>query len=313
MPIDKEEFRPEDITIRDDAWQKKTNFYHIETWYFDGIFTNNYNVVSLVSILTLGNFGFIQTGCYVYKDTNLVFVKRERPQYKRVYGSENHPLIKTKNRNIVNGQVEENSKNWIYEISMGDSNSGFDLQLKKTMKAWKGQHKLGNWLVIPHFDISGVIHINGENIDVVGHGYHDHNAYPIFAPAFSKGYHFGKLPIDSLNVTWARVMKRFSGEQKILVLNKENDYININSKDIQFTIEKQVKDHGKIIPDIFSIVVENEILKLNIKMETLNIDRVHLPFLKYWRYHVRYTGDIKLDSISKKINKVEIAEYLRFF
>ncbi len=313
MSVKNKEFQPEDITIRDDAWQKKTNFYHIETWYFDGIFNNNYSIVALVNVFTLGNYGFIQTGCYIYKDTNLVFIKRERPPYRKLYGSDKKPLIRINNRDIINGEVEEKTKNWIYHISMGDNNGGFDLQLKRTMKPWKGKHQLGNWLVIPHFDVNGVIHINGKDIDVVGHGYHDHNAYPIFAPAFSKGYHFGKIPIDSLNITWARVMKRFKGEEKLLVLNKNDKFIKINPKDIIFKIEKQFKDGGKLIPDISSIVVENDILKLNVKMETINLDRIHLPTLKYWRYHLRYTGDIKVESMSKKINQVDIAEFLRFF
>jgi hypothetical protein len=307
------QFQPKDITISDDAWQKKTNFFHIETWYYDGIFTNNYSVVALVNVLTAGNYGFIQTGCYIYKDTNLVFIKRERPPYRKLYGPSNRPLIRIKNRDIISGKIDEKTNDWIYDISMGDNTGGFDLNLTKTFKPFKGKHQLGNWLVIPHFKINGVIHLDGKDIDVVGHGYHDHNAYLIFAPFLSRGYHFGKVPIDMFNVTWARIWKRFGGEEKLLVLNKNDKYISINPKDINFTIEKQIKDHGKIIPYNYSINVNNDILKLKLKIETLNLDYLRLPTINYWRYHIKCTGEIEVDSKLRKINHIDMSELLRFF
>jgi hypothetical protein len=308
-----EEFQPRDITISDDAWQKKTNFFHIETWYYDGIFTNNYSVVALVNVLTAGKFGFIQTGCYIYKDTKLVFIKRERPSYRKLYGPSNRPLIRINNRDIISGKVDKKTNDWIYDISMGDKNGGFDLNLTKTFKPFRGRHSLGKWLVIPHFNINGLIHLDGKDIDVVGHGYHDHNAYLIFAPFLSRGYHFGKVPIDRFNVTWARVMKRFGSEEKLLVLNKDDEFININPKDINFIIEKHIKDHGKLIPYNSTIIVDNDNLKLKLKMEPLNLDYILMPTIKYWRYHLKYTGEIKVDSKVSKINQIDLAEFLRFF
>jgi len=313
MFIKNSEFQPQDIIISDDAWQKKTNFFHIETWYFDGIFKNNYNVVTLINILTLGNFGIVLTGFFIYKDTNLIVSKREKHPYKKLYGSDKRPIFKINNHDILSSIVDNNTKKWTYNISMGDNETGFDLQLEKKMKAWKGKTQLGRWLVIPRFDINGVIHLYGKNIKVVGEGYHDHNIYPIFTPAFSKGYHFGKIPINSLNITWARVMKRIKGEEIIVVLNKDNNYIKINPKDVRFIVVKEKKDHGKLIPEISTLSIENDILNLNVKMHTLNFHHISIPTINYWRYHIKYVGDVQVNSLSKKINKVDIAEFLRFF
>ncbi len=313
MTYKNSEFQPQDISICDDAWQKKTNFFHIETWYFDGNFNDNYSVVTLVNILTLGNYGIVLSSFFIYKNTNLIISRRERHPYKKLYGSDKKPFFKIYNRNIISTDIDENKNNWIYNISMGDKETGFDLKLKKIMKAWKGKTQLGRWLVIPLFDIKGVIHIHGKDINVVGRGYHDHNIYPLFTPAFSKGYHFGKIPIDSLNITWARVMKRIKAEEIIVILNKDNNYIKIKPKDIRFIVEKQIKDNGKLIPVTFSLIVENDILNLKVKMQTLNYHHIHIPSINYWRYHLRYKGDIKINSFSKKINQVEIAEFLRFF
>ena len=306
-------FQPQDISIHDDAWQKKTNFFHIETWYFDGIFKNNYNVVTLLNILTCGNFGIVLNGYFIYKDTKLLISKRQRHPYKKIYGSDKKPFFKINDRQIISSIIDKDAKKWIYNISMGDNNAGFDLQLEKSMKAWKGKTQLGKWLVIPQFNIKGVIHIEGKDINVIGKGYHDHNTYPIFAPAFSKGYHFGKIPIDNLNITWARVMKRIKGKEIIVVLNKNNTYEKINSNDIRFLIEKEKKDHGKLIPEISSLSIDNDALKLNVKMQLLNFHHISMPTLHYWRCHIHYTGNIKINSTSKKIDQIEIAEFLRFF
>jgi hypothetical protein len=312
MSIKKFEFQPQDITIRDDAWHKKENFFHIETWYFDGNFSNNYSVVTLVNIFTIGNSGFVLTGFFIYKDTELIISKRERHPFKNLYGSDKKPILKINDRHILSSIYNENTKNWIYNISVGNNETGFDLNLIKAMKPWKGKTQLGRWLVIPLFDINGVIHLKGKDINVVGKGYHDHNIYPFIAPAFSKGYQFGKIPIDSVNITWARVMKRIKGEEIIVVLNNEDNYITINPKDIRFRIEKQVKDHGKLIPEIISLKIENDLLNLKVNMKKLNIHHIHMPAINYWRYHFLYEGNIKLNSISKKINQVEIAEFLKF-
>lgn len=313
MTKNNSKFQPQDITISDDAWQKKTNFFHIETWYYDAIFDQNYSLATLINILTLGNYGIIQTGFFIYKDTDLIISKRERHPYKKLYGSNKKPFFKINNQDILNVLSHDTENRWIYNISMGDKDTGFDLKLEQTMRAWKGKTQLGRWLVIPNFDITGVIHIHGKDINVIGKGYHDHNIYPLFAPFFSKGYHFGKIPIGSLNITWAQVMKRFKGEEIIIVLNKDNNYIKINQNDTKFIVEKQIKDHGVSIPKFSSLSIENDVLNLKVKMQVLNFHHTYLPGLSYWRYHLRYIGNIQLNSFSRKINQVEIAEFLRFF
>jgi len=134
MSINNSEFQPQDITIRDDAWHRKTNFFHIETWYFDGNFYNNYSVVALVNILTLGYYRLVQTGYFIYNDTNLVISKRERHPYKNINGSDKKPFLKINNNYLISADEDESSKEWIYKISMGNREAGFDLNLKKTMK-----------------------------------------------------------------------------------------------------------------------------------------------------------------------------------
>jgi hypothetical protein len=127
------------------------------------------------------------------------------------------------------------------------------------------------------------------------------------------GYHFGKIATDSVGITWANIMKSRGNEEHIIVINKDQKYIQIPPEAIGYTIEKQVKDHGKFIPTKFHLLVETNNVMLNVNMELLNVHYIHMPILNYWRYHLRNIGEITIDGISQKIDTTEISELLRFF
>ncbi len=311
--IDSREFIPQDIVIQDDAVHKKGNFGHVETWYYDAIFDNDYSVVTLVNVIHFGLLSQVLTSLFIYKKNKLVKKLRKRISYKNFYGSEEKPHILINNKQILHGKVCRDTNEWIFLVSMGDEQQGVDLEFVKTMTPWRGRTFLGNWLVIPRFKVKGVIFLDGERISVSGEGYHDHNNYPVYAPLVNRGYYFGKIPFDSMNITWAKVMKSRSNKQLFIVLNKGNDYISINTEDICFTVEKQVEDHGKLIPTIWRLNVENDFLNLDVRIESLHFHYISFPSVNYWRHHVRNTGEIKMDSFSKRIDAIEISEYLKFF
>lgn len=291
----------------------KSSFCHIETFYFDAIFNHRYSTVSLVNIFKFGNQGIVLATLFVYKDSNLLNFLRKRFFYKHLYISEGEPLIKIDDKEIIRGIINKNTQELVYTISMGDNELGFDLQFIKNTRGWKGKTYLGNWLVIPGFDVQGTIHLQGKDTHVVGKGYHDHNIYPIYAPLLNKGYHFGKITLDSIVITWANVMKNRGKEEHIVVVNREQKYILIDPEDIRFTVETQVKVHGKLIPERFYLTVENNDVKLNVNMEALNVHYIRIPMLNYWRYHLKTRGEIQIDGLFQKIDTLDISELLRFF
>jgi len=305
-------FTPQDIVLQDDALHRKGSFGHIETWHYGAIFDNNYSIVTLVNVIHMGYLGIVLAGLSIYKDAKLVKRVRSRNPYKCLYGSEKEPLIKINDQQIIKGYINKDAKRWIYQISMGDDRQGVDLELIKTTKAWKGKTFLGDWLVIPRFEVNGRIFLDGDAVSVSGEGYHDHNIYPIYTSLVNKGYHFGKIPINSMNITWARVTKNRADEELIVILNRNQEYISINPRDVCFTIEKQVMDHGKIIPTTCCLNVENDLLHLDVKMESINFHRISIPTVNYWRHHIRNTGTIQIDSVSQKIDNIEISEYVKF-
>jgi hypothetical protein len=306
-------FVPHDSVVQDDALHKRGKFGRVETWYYDALFENNYSIVSLVNILHMSCFSIVITSMFIYRNTELVKCVRQRIPIKSFYGSEEELLIEINGRKIIHGYIDENSNRYLCMISRGDNNFGFNLEFVKTAKAWKGKTFLGDWLVIPRFNVNGMLFIDGKGISVSGEGYHDHNIYPIYAPLINKGYHFGKIPFDSMNITWAHVTRNRDNEEIILVLNKDKEYNSINPRGIQFEVKTFVRDHGKIIPAKCFLKVEDNLLNLNIEMESLNLHYTNLPLINYWRYHIRYKGHVQIDSFFKRINVMEISEYLRFF
>jgi len=307
------QFKPENIVLKDDALHKNHRFFRIETWYYDAVFENKYSIVSLVNVLSIGDCGIVLTGQFIYKDTKIIYAERKKYPYRKFFGHEDFPLIQVDGKQIIKGMIDKNTGNWIYDISMGNTKHGFDLKFKKTTTPWKGRTYLGNWLVIPRFSVDGMIHLDGKDINVTGNGYHDHNIYPIYAPLFNRGYYFGKLTVDSITITWARVIKNHSKVEDIVVINKDQEYINIDSQDISFTIEKQLRDGTKQIPERVYLEVNNDRIKLNVRMETLSFHHIQIPSLNYWRHHLQNVGEIHIDSFSKKINTTDIAEYMQFF
>ncbi len=292
---------------------KKGSFGNVETWYYDALFENNYSIVTLVNVIHLGPLTKVLTGLFIYKDNKLIKNVREKISNKHFYGSEKTPYLAIDGKPILTEDVEANSQKWITYITMGDETWGVDLKFTKTAVPFKGRTYLGRWLVIPRFSVKGSLSCDGKTIDVVGGGYHDHNMYPIYAPFVTKGYHFGKIPIDSMNITWANVVKNKRKKQLILVFNKKNEYISIDSSEIQFIIEKEIEDHKKTIPIIWRIAVDNETLQVDVKLESIHHHYVSIPSVHYWRHHVRNTGEIRIDNVFKKIDCVEISEYLKFF
>jgi len=310
--IKSDNFEPKDITIQDDACHLKEGFGRIETWYYDAIFDNNYSMVSLINVLHIGRLGIVLTGLFIYKDSKPIQIIRNRYPLSYFTGDRENPLLKIKEKELLKGYIKDDQK-WITHLSIDEKNVIMDLDFIKKSKGFKGKTYLGNWLVIPKMKVKGTLYIKDNKIDLSGSGYHDHNIYPIYAPLRTRGYYFGKLNINSDNLTWARVIKNRKNEQLIAVLNKKGEYFNIPQKSITYKINKEIKDHRKMIPTKCLLYINSDIIKLKLNIEPINYHYIGVLIAHYWRYHVRYTGEIEIESTKKKIDTVEITEYLKFF
>ena len=306
------EFDPKSIVLKDDAFHNAKFFGNVETWYYDAIFDNKYSVVCLVNAIQFLKAGIILTGLFIYKDAKLIRSIRDRTLLRHFYGSTERPYIVIKDKEIINGDIKRDSKDWVYHILMGDKKNNVNLSFVKKMEPWKGNHFLGNWLVVPSLEVNGNIFVDGEEINVAGHGYHDHNNYPLFAPFFSKGANFGKISAGPINIVWAQVIGNKNKIENIVVINKDEKFQSIPSKDIRLSVEDSIKEHGKIVPTKYLLNIEKQDMYINVEIESMNYHYVTIPSVKYWRHHARNTGEIRFQSISKKIHDVSIIDQLSF-
>ena len=124
-------FNPESIVLKDDAFHNVKFFGNVETWYYDAIFDNKYSVVCLVNAIQFLKVGVILTGLFIYKDAKLIKSTRDRTLITHFHGSMERPYIVINGREIINGDVKRDSKDWIYHIVMGDKKIMLTLVLLK--------------------------------------------------------------------------------------------------------------------------------------------------------------------------------------
>ena len=305
-------FEPKTIVFKDDAAHKSKIYGNIETWYYDAIFDNGYSIVCLVNLLQFLKKSMVLTGLFFYKENKLIKSFRNRTFLKNSFFSKEIPYIKIDNKEIINGKILNEPNEWVYQILMGDDINSINLHFLKKMKSWKGNHFLGNWLVVPNLKVEGSIFINGKKIEVTGYGYHDHNIYNIYTPFFNKGANYGKITTESLNVVWAQVIKNKNKIENILIINKDQEIISVPSNDIKLSVIDFIKDHGKIVPTKYLLNVQKNGIFINVKIESIDFHFLSIPFVKYWRHHAKNTGEIRVDSVKKIINDIEIIDQLTF-
>jgi len=302
----------QNISLADDAFHNSTTFFHIESWYFDAVFEQNYSMAVVVTILQRKTTGFVLEGLYLYKDTNLIAHPRKLMTFQQCFASAEQPFIKLGNATIITGTINESAV-WTYHVSLEMDGQGIDLQFVNITKGWKTDIRGGWWLVIPQLRVTGHIQLNGETIPVSGAGYHDHNWFYLYTPLIQKGWQFINVAGDDLGVTMVKVMKnRFVGESITVLNQKDRDPSLIPSDDVHFLVTEYMVDHGRLIPKNFLLRVSADQVQVDLTMVTCNVHYVKLPFLNYWRYHLRITGTITVGSVTERIDSIRISELLRF-
>jgi len=310
----KEDKNIKNITLEDDAFHKTDKFLHIETWYFDAVFTNNYSMAVIISVFQRGDIGFVLSGLYIYKDTELIYRPRTIHRIIKLSASEEKLDMKIYDETIMKCSVNNDTGIWKYQVIQDFKDVSINLNFENMTAGWKTNITGGWWLVSPRLNVTGNIILEGKNISVSGEGYHDHNWFYLFTPFIQKGWHFGNIAGGSMGVTWAYIIKNRFNTESIVVLNQKNkDPIEIDPEDVKITALEYTFSHGKRIPKKFILEIENKRLQVDVSIETLNTNHVRLPFLNYWRYHLRNIGTIKLDSVTENINNIGLSELMRFF
>lgn len=306
----------QDITLRDDAFHKTGDRFCGEWWYFDATFDNGYSVNVNVGVFSKGNYGMIFPVLNIYKDTKRIFCRRGLSFFRKSSASENVPLVKLSGKDIIKGCIDKDTGKWVYNVLLELSGQKVDLHFTGIMRGWKGGVPGSQWgVILPRATVNGTITLNGETIKVNGMGYHDHNWDVDFSIRRVRGWYWGKVGGDLLNLVWSKIMLPDHKELMLAVLNEgKSNYINIKPEKIRFFATNYTHDYGKKIPESFTLQVDDNSIHIAVRMETISVVRqVRMFILNYWRYHVHITGSISYGTYKEKIDNIEILELAKFY
>lgn len=310
------EFSPQDIILKDDAYHGSKGLQFTEWWYFDAALNDGYSIQFSARILSGLKLSFLFVRFDIYKEGHLTVHKRKIHLLKDVEISKEKPFIKIAKRTIMNGHLDEKTGNIIYDVSFKMDEVSAEFQFIGTTKGWKGRHEADDWwaVTLPRAQVTGTITIDQEITKVNGSGYHDHNWNVKIFALKNIGWYWGKIYSDRTAITWANILRTTVKVQPLLVINTiHKGYINVPPRNLHLIATDISKENGKMIPHVFTLDAETNTITLHVTMKTVDIHHVKIfPLMDYWRYHVKCTGSVTVDSETESIDNLYIAEFLKF-
>jgi hypothetical protein len=309
-------FSPQDIELDDDAFHGHGMLPYTEWWYFDAMFNNGYSAQMSIRIVSIYGKQMAVMRLDFYK--NSVFVSHQSQSYylNEIVVSSTIPLVKLQGKTIMVGSCDNNTGDFIYDVSFDFYGNAAALHFVGCTKGWKGLLNSGSaWAVIlPRADVTGTIMVNDTTMNVTGVGYHDHDWNVKSRMVVSFGWFWGKIDSSNFTATWSTILTTRTTEQPIMVVNKKNaGYITIPSETIWFSAKDVHLDHFIFVPHFFNIeTMTNKVfLVVNMEVTSINHERF-MGFMNYWRYHVKCSGIFMVDGHAETVDGMFIAEYFRF-
>lgn len=297
-------FTPENISLGDDAFHPEMPL-HAETWYFECM-GGNYSIVFITTILSSdGNNGAAMAGLYIYRNGRMEVMERI-PSFS-FSASDKTPLIQISGSTVIHGFMEKG--HIVYNVSFERNGNGISLQFINYTEGWQGEADMGWWLAVPGFHVSGIMKIDGNSLTVEGNGYHDHNAFSLSTPAAERGYMDGKILQGPVSIVWGYMMHNIRDADSFAILSKDGSYTAISPGNMEIKFSTYIYDHGIIPTEVFiSINDSKNGIFADLHITAIDFHHIHLPFLRYWRYHVRIEGEIITPSHKEKIDEIGIME-----
>lgn len=293
-----------DMELSDDAFHAALP-PHIETWYFEAIFDHNESLVYMITTVSDGEHGILMTGVHLYCHGEILHETRE--MHTRFYLSDEVPLIMVNEQELVRGFLNERN-NIQYHLSYVSDSLSFHLVYENITKGWKNGD--ATWMAVPHLQVGGTISYQGEEREVTGKGYHDHNIFFFSAPLIQRGYFNGKILAEDYAIFWARLMNRLSSPEDFVVFSS-GSYA-LFSEDTLIRCGGYEMNHGVRIPTVFSVYAANDTICINVTLSARTIHFIRLPFVRYWRYHVDAEGAIIRGNETIPVQTHDMMEYLLF-
>ena len=314
-------YNPRNITPKNVSYHPSHDKFTIEWWYFEGIFDNGYNAVVNIILLSRNSMGACISHLNIFhiNDTNNSFAQRTYTNINQFYGSELYPDISVKGKKIVDFNQEEynQSKKWIYDVTLEIEDNAVDLEFIGLSSGWEGDI-IGGYYgpVLPRAKVNGTIKLDDTIMNVSGLGYHEH-AHGISFPIKEWGWYWGKIVGDNTSLFWGKMMNTRCDEQaRAGVFSIDNSiFINIDQEIIKMDLMDYVFHSRRFIPTkfVFNISDKHNNIYVNVTMTSVNIYHLPIGFFNYWRYVLKINGEIVYKGIKEELNnKTQIMELMRF-
>ena len=312
-------YTPEDIDIRDASYHKSTDGFRGEWWYFEGIFDNGYSIIIDISIFSNSWIGIVALRMSIFNEGKEEFYKKDFYALKELDASEVFPLVRISGNHIMSldREIYNSTGVWLYTVTIDLDGQEANLKFTGTTKGYKGE-VLRGWYgpVLPKADVEGTLILNGEEINVIGLGYHEH-AWDLRMPIIEWGWYWGKIVSESYCVFWTKMLQtRFSIQQYYSILNQDNSgFVHINPNCVDYKVTDFIINNRRIIPTKFVLTVNDpsNLIYINATLNATDIEHIGLGLIRYWRYHVIVNGEITYGQNTEKIeDKVQIIELRRF-
>lgn len=314
----------EHIDPKDDAFHGTTSMPTLEWWYFDCMLDNNFSAHIGFRIITFNGINLLKPSINIYHGTEIIANETTFLFPDQFTVSKQIPklLIGNKPVMIFNQSAYEQSNQWSYIVSYTLNGVGVNLTFTSDTMGWRYQTVHEGWTVaIPKGSVKGTLIIDGQNIDVEGRGYHDHNwNFSIQTPARGWSWYWGKITGETLNLAWAVIKDTGILEQTFRdtlgVFNPDQEeFIVIDPNNIRFSADSFVFKDNRFIPTKFHIIIEQDEVFVDVTLSSIDIHLSDPTFLTihYWRYFVKVTGEMSYNDKTEHIDeKIQIIEYMRF-
>jgi predicted secreted hydrolase len=309
-------FNPEDINLEDDAYHGADSLHFTEWWYFDASFENGYTAQMSVRVVSALNQGVVFCRLDIYRHGILVSHNQRIFFMKDFYASTEAPLIRLAGKEVLSGYINETTGNWTFDLTFNLQDSSAHLHYVGRTKGWKAQLHGDDWwgVILPRADVTGKLTVNDQDIIVQGTGYHDHNWEVTMMAGLNLGWFWGKINSANYTMTWSTIFTTRVTKIPVMVINEDGEgYRNIPSEYIEFDPDKFAFENGRFIPYEFDLSVNYDDIMLDVTMDVLAIHHVRIfGIVNYWRYHLHCTGSITINGVEEPIDRLQIAECIRF-
>ena len=130
-----------------------------------------------VRVLSVINQHLVFSRLDIYEDGKLKSHKQKQYLMESFYASNYVPLVRLDGKQVMKGYIDEDTGDWIYDLSYEIAGTSIELCFVGCTKGWKGSTPGGEWgVILPRAEVKGKIMLNNKDIYYVnGVGYHDHN------------------------------------------------------------------------------------------------------------------------------------------